>query len=530
MKFAEPPVPRHQINLIPRSLDEVIPQNSPIRLIDEILDLLDWDVFNQTFRNEKRGRPPIPPRIMVAIWIWAFFRRVRSSRDLEYQLNANVEFMWLAHGHRIDHSTLSAFRKSHGEALKTLHKNLVRLARDLGIIKIAELYVDATRIKANASRSRTMTASKAEKLLELIDQQIENHLAQMEAADAVDNSLDDDTLGDELPAQLAELHERRRRLKEMAQQCQEMDAIRKKQGIDPTKNPFQLPITDPDSRILPNKEGGYAPNYTPMIAVEGELGIIVSTVVFNSTNEQDHLLVTVDEVESSYGVTLQTIGADAAYSTGENIHELEVERQKDFLSPHRNGDPATDNPAIREDVTKGLSAEEAEKLPTTSRGTFSNEAFVYDAESDQMYCPDGRPMPRAYTEAEPERNGKRVRRTIYQSTSCEDCPLTKACRGSDGPFQSARRVMRHAYEEERRQHRGKMSTPEAKSRYHKRLSPGERPFGQIKQHFGVRRFQVRGQSAVESEFSLAVIAQTIQRLANHIGGRLTLRAKLAETG
>jgi len=528
MKFAEAPVPRGQINLIPTSLDELIAPASPIRLVDELLDHLDWTVFNEAYRYEKRGRPPFPPRILAAVWIWAFFRRVRSSRNLEYQLNTNVEFMWLAHGHRIDHSTLADFRKNNASALKKVHINLVRLAKDLGIIKIAELYVDATRIKANASRSRMMTAAKATELLKIVDQQIEAFMQATEAADRTDELLDDAAQGEQLPGPLADLHRRKEQLEQMAQTCREMDAIRQKNGVDPDKNPFQLPITDPDSRVLPNKEGGYAPNYTPLIAVEGELGMIVSMTVFNSVNEQDYLVATVDQVESSYDVTVELVGADAAYSTGANIRELEVDRQKDFVSPHRNGDPLTDNPAKREDPTKPLSEEDVAKLPTTPQGTFSNEAFLYDAKNDQVHCPAGKPMPRAYVETTTQNGGRKVKRTIYQSKSCEGCPLLVKCRGKGEPFKSGRRVMRDEFEEIRSQHREKMSTPEAKARYQGRFSPGERPFGQIKHNFGMRNFQTRGQPSVESEFSLAVISQGLQRLTNFIGNRLDLRAKLKQ--
>ena len=168
MKFAEAPIPRDQINLIPTCLGDLIPEGHPIRLLDELLGQLDWSTFNDQFRYEKRGRPPIAPRILATVWTYAFFRRVRSSRQLEYQLNTNIEFMWLAHGHGIDHSTLAAFRARNKSGLKKIHRDLIQLAKSLGIIKIAELYVDGTRIAANANRFRTMTAEKASKLLDLV--------------------------------------------------------------------------------------------------------------------------------------------------------------------------------------------------------------------------------------------------------------------------------------------------------------------------------------------------------------------------
>ncbi len=523
MKFAEAPIPRDQINLIPTYLDELLPQNSPIRLVDELLDQLDWTVFNEKFSYERRGRPPIAPRILVAIWIWAFFRRVRSSRELEYQLRTNVEFMWLAHGHRLDHSTLAAFRSQNAKPLKEIHRDLIRLAKNLGVIKIAELYVDATRIKANASRSRMMTAVKATELLKIVDQQIAAHLEATQAADEEVNLLEE-VNGEELPETLADLHRRKAQLEQMAETCCAMDAVRKKQGIDPAKNPFQLPITDPDSRVLPNKEGGYAPNYTPLVAVEGELGLIVSTTIFSSTNEQDYLVATVADVESSYAVTVEMVGADAAYSTISNILALEHEQQKDFVSPHRNGDPVIDNPAVRDDPTVPVAEADIKNLPVDSQAKFTVEAFVYDAKENQMHCPAGKAMPKAYTEQQKLGDGRTMERTIYQSRACAGCALLEQCRGkSKTEFKSGRRVSRDEHADLREAHRAKMATPEAKQRYRKRLSPGERPFAQLKEHFGMRRFQTRGQPAVESEFSLGVLGQCIGRLAKHFGSGFALR-------
>ena len=93
MKFAQAPMPRDQISLIPTTLGDLIPEDHPIRLLDELLGQLDWDAFNSQYRYEKRGRPPLPPRILASVLIYGLFRRVKSSRQLEYQLNTNIEFM-----------------------------------------------------------------------------------------------------------------------------------------------------------------------------------------------------------------------------------------------------------------------------------------------------------------------------------------------------------------------------------------------------------------------------------------------------
>ncbi len=528
MKYAEAPVPRDQINLIPVTLGDLIPEEHPIRLLDELLDRLDWSAFHEDYRIEKRGRPPIPPKILTSCWIYAHFRKVQSSRNLEYQLNTNVEFMWLAHGHRIDHSTLADFRKNHKNAITKIQKDLVKQAKDLGIIKIAELYVDGTKIKANANRFRTLTAEKAGKLLDFVQHEIDVYLEKTELNDQMEGLFDDEMCGERLPEELRSLKQRKAKLEQIIDICIEADAVRKKQGVDPEKNPFQLPVTDQDSRILPNKEGGYAPNYTPIVGVEGELGLIVSVTIINSVNEQDYLIDTVDDVEKFYGVSIETVGADAAYSTGMNITEMEENRGKSFLSPHRNGDISDGNPAVREDPSQPVPEAELDRLPIDpSRKTFSTEAFVYDEEKDVYYCPDGREMKRSHQETRTQSNGTKVKLTRYYTDSCDGCALLSRCRKGSG-HRRGRGVTRDEYESDRRKHREKMSTPEAKAGYAKRLSPGERCFGQIKHGFGIRRFQTRGLSSVESEFGLIQLAHNLLRLTNVIGSTGKLCALVAK--
>jgi hypothetical protein len=298
--------------------------------------------------------------------------------------------------------------------------------------------------------------------------------------------------------------------------------------VNPEKNPSQLPLTDQDSRVLPNKEGGYAPNYTPIVGVEGELGLIVSATIINSVNEHDYLVGMVDEVEETYGVTVDTVGADAAFSTGHNINELEEKRKKDFLSPHRNGDVAEENSAIRDDPTQPVDEKDLDKVPT-SKGTFSSEAFVYDEENDVYRCPQGRVLTRAYQETMSRSGGHQQRRTVYQSLDCGGCSLLSRCRKGSG-HKNGRRITRHEHEKVRAAHRQKMNSEAAKSRYAKRLPFGERPFGQLKQGFGLRRFQTRGQDSVSSEFSLAGLAHNVLRLSNHIGSTGKLRALIAAKG
>jgi hypothetical protein len=85
--------------------------------------------------------------------------------------------------------------------------------------------------------------------------------------------------------ELADVDQRRQRVQAALDQARAADEARRQQGVNPETNPAQVPTTDPDSRVMPNKEGGYAPNYTPIATTDGERGFIVDCDVLAEVNE-----------------------------------------------------------------------------------------------------------------------------------------------------------------------------------------------------------------------------------------------------
>jgi len=199
-----PPGARNQIILIPSSLEELIPDDHPVHLLDEILSGLTWTAWGNTY-NRKLGQPPIHPRVLCSVLLFAMIRRIRSSRSIEDEIAHSVDFMWLVSGRTIDHSTISAFRREHKKELKDIHRQMLRAAINMGVAKLSELCIDGTRVRGNASRHQTWTADRVEKLLKELDGQIETAMAELETNDSLDELFDDGTSPDKLPPELAEL-------------------------------------------------------------------------------------------------------------------------------------------------------------------------------------------------------------------------------------------------------------------------------------------------------------------------------------
>jgi len=500
--WQDAPMPREQLVLFPTALESMIPEDHPVRLVDEILDQMDWTQWESSYHGSF-GQPPIHPSVLCKTLLFSMIRRISSSRQIEYELKHSIDFMWLTSGRKIDHTTVSEFRRKHTKELKGIFRQMIKLAIDLKLANLSELCIDGTRVLADANKYKTWTTDRLNRALEQLDSQIAEALENLEVADSLDEDLlGQDISADRLPASIADLKSRRAQLAAHRQTTQEMDAIRKKNG---TKGPAQVPKSDPDSRILPNKEGGYAANYTPMVTTETGLGMIVSADVVIGNVEHDQFSQIVDTVQADFDIDVQRVLADSAYTTGENLVSAE-DKEVELLGPLAET-KCENNPAHREDPQQPVAAELVAELPVSSRtDRFDKTAFVFDEATDCYYCPAGKALPYRITYG----IGKPTERKVYTCKECAGCPLRDQCiRKSD---KNGRELIDDVHEPARRRHRQRMQSDVAKEAYKRRLQFAELPFAVIKATFGLRRFLLRGIDGVTQEWHWATTTFNLKRL------------------
>jgi transposase len=517
--WAKPRLARDQILLFSPTLDASISNDHPVRLLDEMLKGLDWSAWEAEYDGRK-GQPPIPPWVMAGVILYGLMRGIRSSRMLEYLCGHNLDFMWLAEGRIIDHTTICKFRTRFRGPLKDLFRQLGKLSLQMGLIRLIEVAFDGTRVKANASRLRTWTAERLEAALKELDALFEQRMAETEQADAAaaDNGMPE---ASPLPPELQSAQARREKLQELLAQAKAADEARRKDGINPTKNPAQIPKADAESRVMPNKEGGYAPNFTPLAAADAANGMIVDCDVIAAPREETETLSAVDRIEESFGRKPGKMLADTAHGTGVNLAGME-ERGVDFYTPMTSQTPEEGNPAKRSDPRQPVAEEERPNLPRNDKKKFAKSCFVYDAESDTYYCPTGRPLNYKETNKD-QRGGMAVSRRVYRCADCADCVLAGEC--LDPKAKRGRTVQRDEYEPLRERMAAKMRTPEGKAVYNQRMHVGETPFAVIKSILGVRRFLLRGLEKVRTEWLWVCTAYNIRKLLAHT---VTLRAELVK--
>jgi transposase len=505
--WAKPPERREQLVLFPTRLDDVIATGHPVRLLDEILRRLDWSAWEEGY-DLQRGQPPIHPRVLAGILLYGLLKRLRSTRVLEEALQVRLDFRWLAEGREIDHTTLSKFRLAHSAELRQLFVQIGLVAREAGFLPLEQLAFDGTRVRANNRRTGTRTPDELREAREELRRKYAELEARWNAAEA----------GEEGRLSVAPLPQE---LTDTARRLATLDAalaeLQRAETAGETL-PGRIPVTDPQSRVSPNKEGGFAPNYTPLATVDAQHGLIVACDVIAQTNEDQFLVPQLEAVQQDYRLAAPPaeVLADGLMCSGDNLRQLQ-DRNITLYSPSKLANPAT-NPAFRADLQTPVPQDQWDRLPTqevtVSKGPkqqqLAKEAFVYDADQNCYWCPAGQRLAWASTCQAKLKTGSQERRR-YKSDpqACAACLLRARCLKSGT---NRREVSRYEHDDLQEALAQRMSTEAAQTKYARRRHVAERPFAMIKQHGGARQFLLRGLDRVRQEWRWLATAFNLGRL------------------
>lgn len=512
-QWAERPLSREQIVLFSPTLDSSIDEDHPVRLFDEILRALDWSAWEGNYCSNV-GQPAIHPRIVASTILYGMSHGIRSSRRLEWACKNALDFIWLAEGHQMDHSTFCNFRSRFRGELKGVFRQLGCIARAMGMVRLNQIALDGTKVRANSNR-KGATADSLRSEMASLDEQIEKWFAQADAVDRENGVLFEDTASATvLPNELSRLQKRRSLLSQALEAAKRTDAVRQRRS-DRTSAPAAVPVADPESQIMPNKDGGYAPNYTPVVAVDGKCGYIAGTEVISGNDEAGLAAALVDGIERDFGTTPEAVLADALFGAGPTLQQLEDRRIEAYI-PASTGPSPSNNPALRDDLSKPVAREDWARLPRNPQSKkLDRSAFVYCAKEDCYYCPMGRKIRRSYRE---QRYGLTV--TRYECGHCFRCELSHLCLIGRSRY---RTVTRDQYQDLRERATARMRTEEGRRNHARRMWLAEGTFGFIKACLGLRQFLCRGIEKVGTEWLWACTAFNIKKIAKEI---LSIRTKV----
>lgn len=511
--WAKAAMDRDQIALISTTLADRIPEDHPVRLLWDLLSTYDWESWEGRYCG-CHGQPPIHPRIVGGVLLYGLTQGIRSSRRLEWACGHAVDYMWLAEGRVIDHTTLCVFRKTFKEELKDLWRHIGRLALVMGVARLNAVGIDGTRVAADSGRHSTRSIEGIEAELAKIEERFDALLAE---ADDVDQRESATLFGEDQAPVTSVSKELATAKKRQAKLGEALKVLQARQASGSSQK--SVAISDPDAPILPNKDGGFAPNHTPVNAVDAENGFIVATEVVGDEGEAQALPILLQETEATYGQVPDKTLADSGFCTPENLKMLANHPTDAYLAPpgeRLEGENQTrsskPNAAHRSDPRVPVPSNCRDALPRNRYGRLSKEAFLYDRQSDCYWCPMGKSLVFVSINQE-RRRGKLVDRRLYVCPSCAGCPLRSSCTGEE----RNRKIRSHGREPLREAMTEKVHSEAGRKIYRQRQSVAESPFGVIKSVMGVRQFLLRGLENVRTEWRWVCTAYNLRILMKWLG-------------
>lgn len=466
---------RQQMALLPASLDQYVGPEHPVRAYDAFVDALDFDQLGIELDPRKAGNCQYHPAVMLKLLLYGYCYGVTSSRKLEREVHNNLSFIWLVKNLKPDHKTIAEFRRRNLLALKTALRLCARLCLKLDLIDGNILFVDSTKLRANAGRSHNHDVTWYHKQLEELDGKIEQLLGeceQIDQAEAHQGSLV------AMPKQLAKAQNLRASIQTALQEFDQR-GTRSKDGSARRVN-----HTDPQCASMKSRQGTH-PSYAVHNVVDDKNGLIVHSDAVNEANDSDQFAKQISAAEENLQRCCQTAVADAGYCNIEQVQKIDCDHRM-VLVP-------------------------SQAKVTQKTKVFGKQAFVYDPDQDCYVCPQAQRL--IFRRFQDRSKTKRDYR-IEKPALCRACEHFGQCTRSP----QGRTVTRHQHEALREEIDRRLEQPELRKIYDRRKARVEHPFGYVKKAIGFVQFSLRGRLGAQAEASLVATCFNLTRMITLLGG------------
>jgi len=338
--------------LLPPSLRDWLPEEHLAFFLSDTIDALDLCAFDDRYGDMGPGNQAFDPRMMLKVLVYAYATGTFSSRKIASKLHEDVAYRVLGSNNFPAHRTISDFRKRHLPEFKDLFVQVVQTAQEVGLVKLGTVAIDGSKVKANASKHKSMSYKRMKEEEKRLRKEIRELLAKAKQADdQEDKRYGKNRRGDELPAELARREGRLQTIKAARQrlEARQREADREagrepgdqdrtgkpgkpfKRGFGVPEDKAQENFTDPDSRIMKHGSSGFEQSYNPQIAVDEAEQIIVATTVTQSATDVNELEAVLEQIKETAGDYPDKTLADAGYRSEANMQMLEDKGVEGFI-------------------------------------------------------------------------------------------------------------------------------------------------------------------------------------------------------
>lgn len=480
----------NQIQLLPTNLREIIDDGHICYLIEEVVGNVNFSNFNKSVSGP--GAPSYHPRIKLKILIYGILERETSSRRLEKLTKENIVFRYLAEGTRPDFHTLAMFRKEHPELIERVFVETIFLAKELNLINSNRLYLDGTKMIANASKKKNYSEDEINFLLNYI----RKHLKSMDRTDKKEDKKYASSNGEiTIPEHL----KNKRKLKDAINNLKK-NPIKAIQRLESANSQLKkessghVNLSDPDSKLMRLKVGNtYKQAFNCQLVTEDKSEIILSTHVSNTPTDVELAIPTVEKLKAKTGFNTKNaeISMDNGYMSLPNLRYFESNKINAYIPTQS----------------------QAQSMKGKGVSRFHVENFELDFEKNQVVCPEGKELS-FIKERTRKCKGYEVKVNLYKCNKCQECGSRANCiKGNK----------QNKYVEicpESRRFSLNFSKDKVQKVYKRRFHKGEVAQAHILHNLNIRSFVTKSIDTVQGEFNLMAIAYNIVKIHKKKAGML----------
>src|ERR1700748_225580 len=501
-KIVFKPYIQNQIQLLPPSLDELVDEKHPCRIVNEVLEKIDIRAINRKYKGG--GASSYHPRLLLKVLVYGYLTNAYSSRKLEEQVKQNIYFMWLCGMKTPDHNTINRFRSEKlSGILKEIFSQIVLLLAEEGIVSLKEaVYTDGTKIESAANKYTFVWGKSIKNSKDRIKTQLDDlwKYAQGIAADE---------LKDITPSSFEQIDAEK--IKETVahiEKALEDKPVSKKvkQKLTYAKKNWPANLArydeqeqklagrnsysknDTDATFMRMKEdhmlnGQLKPAYNWQISTQDQF--ILNYSLHQTTNDYQTLASHLDQYEELYKQKPVAVVADAGYGSDENYSLLKEKEIEAYIKYNY----------FDQEQKEGVKA-------------FSNDTLHYNQQHNCLVCPMGQAMEHIGDRTRITATGYKQTVSRYQAANCHGCPMRGVCHSGKGNriAEGDHQLRKHKQEAKER-----LNTEQGIKYRKKRPVDVEPVFAQIKHNHGFRRFLLKGLTKTEVEIGLLSIAHNLRK-------------------
>ena len=508
---------------LPLEIGHTIPDNDCVRLLGQFVEELDLSDLYSTYSRVKENQ--VSPRQMLKIMLYAYHEHNYSSRGIEKACRRDINYMYLLEGRSApDHATIARFRSIHfGQVADKYLAMTARYLMDLGEISGREIFIDGTKIEANANKytfvwKKSVTKNQV-KLLEktalLVQECVESYglreiwhgqvkekhlskilrkLYKIKDEESIEFVHGSGCRKTQLQKHIELLEEYSARLKEYSRKLEVLG----------DRNSYSK--TDPDATFMRMKEdamlnGQLKPAYNLQLGVDS--GYISWLTLSPKPTDTSTLIPFLTGMETALKHRYPVVVADAGYESEENYSYLEDRGISAMIKPANYEISKTRK--YKQDISR-------------------RENMPYNPDGDYYTCKNGCRLYAHGIHHQRTASGYVRKQTVYRCYECAGCPHRAEClKGKNWKIPEEERFKKltvsRKFERQRKECLDRITSEEGIQLRVNRSIQAEGAFALWKEDGAFRQFLCRGQANVYAESVLMAIAQNLDNLHRRIQNR-----------